>query len=325
MFHWKVRMGKVSEFSGYHSVSYGNPLIRSLERAEKDKGKQEVITAGKERFIHNPEQPYRKFLIGTPTLGVVRMEWSSARRSLIIPINWGAGEFIASHLPESVVAQGYTVADAENIILDQFIKGDYEWLLFLEDDNLPPADSLIKMEVHVLKARSPVISSIYFSKGSPSWPLVFRGRGNGCFLNFNMGDLVWADGVPLGFTLLHKSVLKWLWDHSPEYTLPGGTKVKKVFEFPRSAWYDPELDRYFTNMGTSDLKLCDRIMQEDVLSKTGWSDLAKKKYPFLCDSSIFVRHVDLQGKIFPDCAEKVIWPRRQKRGRENDFHIPFSL
>ncbi len=63
---------------------------------------------------------------------------------------------------------------------------------------------------HGAPAARAVVSGLYFSKGVPSWPLIFRGRGNGAFLNFRIGDRVWCDGIPTGFLLVHMSVIRWL-------------------------------------------------------------------------------------------------------------------
>lgn len=267
--------------------------------------KRTVLRVGDTQVIKNDGMLRRRLLVGIPTLGVVRIEWDLARRSLVVPINWSSGELISSHLPESVVAQGYTTADAQNVILERFILDDFEWLILYEDDVLPPSDTFIKLEQYMTKGDVPIVSGLYYSKGNPSWPLVFRGRGNGCFTKFKRGDKVWVDGVPTGLILFHRSILEWFWKNTPKYTLPDGRKIPQVFKFPRESWYDPEQDRYFAHMGTSDLWLCDRILKEGVMGKAGWPKLAKSRYPFLMDTSIFCRHIDINGNVYPDHAEVV--------------------
>ena len=51
----------------------------------------------------------------------------------------------------------------------------------------------------------PVVSGLYFTKSEPSEPLIYRGRGSGAYLDFRMGDKVYADGVPTGCLLIHHS------------------------------------------------------------------------------------------------------------------------
>jgi hypothetical protein len=184
--------------------------------------------------------------------------------------------------------------------------------LLWEDDVLPPFDALMKMNQHMIDQTAPIVSGLYFSKGEPSWPLVFRGRGNGAYLNFKLGDRVWCDGVPTGFLLIHGSILQYMWANSEEYKLPDGRKCRRVFQFPRESWFDPEQDKYFAQMGTSDLHFCDRLMKEKVFAKTGWKKFASMKYPFLCDTSIYAQQIDLQGKYYPAGCTKILAPKRSK-------------
>jgi len=280
---------------------------------EKQNATRTVTQIGADRVVKNNGLWQHRLLIGIPTLGVVRIEFDLARRALVVPINWSNGEMIAAHLPESIIAQGYTVADAQNVIVERFIRDKFSWLLLYEDDILPPADAFLKLDQHMRNEEIPIISGLYFSKGEPSWPLVFRGRGNGCYTDFNVGEQVWCDGVPTGFLLIHRSILQWFWVHAPHYQLPDGRKIPRVFETPRRAWYDPEQDRYFAQMGTSDLYFCDQIKQQEVLAKTGWEKLSKKRYPLLCDSSILCGHCSLDGVRYPEGGSQVITPRKARK------------
>jgi hypothetical protein len=259
-------------------------------------------------IVQNKGVHHRRVLIGVPTLGIIRIEWDVHRRGQAIPINWQSGEVTASHQPKSVVSLGYSVADAQNVIVERAFLDKYEWLLLWEDDVLPPFNALLMLDKHMNNQTAPIISGLYYSKGNPSWPLVFRGRGNGAFRDFKMGDRVWCDGVPTGFFLCHMSIINYLWAHSPEYKLPDGRKVREIFKFPRESWYDPEQDRYFAQMGTSDLFLCDRIIKEKILEKTGWKKFGNLQYPFLIDTKIFCQQIDLNGIYYPAQAEEILLP-----------------
>lgn len=262
----------------------------------------------------------KRIMIGVATLGVIRVEWDVHRRGQVIPINWQCGEVTANHLPDTF-GMGYHTADAQNLCLERAYLDKYEWLLLWEDDVLAPFDSMLRLAVHMEKMRAPIISGLYFSKSEPTWPLIFRGRGNGAFLDFKLGEtkdrngkitydgLVWADGVPTGFCLIHSSIFRWAWENSPDYQLPDGRKIKRVFKFPRESWFDPELDRYFAQMGTSDLDFCDRLMRENAFAKTGWTDLAKKKYPLLVDTNLYAQQIDLGGKLYPNNCGEILPPR----------------
>lgn len=286
------------------------------------KGARQVQKIGKTTIIKNLGPHMKRLMIGVPTLGVVRIEWDVHRRGQIIPINWQSGEVTANHLPDTV-GMGYHTADAQNLCLERAVLDKYEWMLLWEDDVLAPFDSMLRLAVHMEKMRAPIISGLYFSKSEPTWPLIFRGRGSGAFLDFEVGErrdpktkqllydgLVWADGVPTGFLAIHRSIFDWVWKNSPDYQLPDGRKIKQAFKFPRESWFDPEQDRYFAQMGTSDLAFCDRLIKENVFAKTGWASLAKKKYPFLVDTNLYAQQIDLQGKLYPNNCNEILAPKR---------------
>lgn len=270
-----------------------------------------VLKLGSDRITKNLGKLNRRILLGIPTLGVIRIEWDVHRRGQIIPINFQVGEITAPHMPESIIAEGYHTADAQNVIAERAVLDGYEWLLLWEDDVLPPFDMLMKFNQHMIDQTAPIVSGLYFSKGEPTWPLVFRGRGNGSYLNFNIGDRVWCDGVPTGLLLIHGSILQFMWQNSDEYKLPDGRKCRQVFQFPRRSWYDPEVDRFFATGGTSDLYFCDRLIKENVFAKTGWPKFSKKRFPFLCDTAISAQQIDLQGKYYPAGCTRILVPKRK--------------
>jgi hypothetical protein len=65
-------------------------------------------------------------------------------------------------------------------------------------------------------------------------------------------------------------------------------------------WVDPETNALSTQAGTSDLHWCDKVIKNDVLGRAGWKKIAKKRYPFLVDTNIFCKHIDLTtGRTWP--------------------------
>ena len=196
------------------------------------------------------------------------------------------------------IAQGFLVAEAQNLIVAKAMAGDFEWLLMYEDDMLPPADAFIKLNQYMMDAKYPVISGLYCGKSLPIEWLTFRGRGNGSYRDWEMGDQIWVDGVPTGFLLIHMSVMKEMWKDCEEYEV-GGIPVRRMFRFPRDLWQDPETHFYRTLMGTSDLDWSTRVVEGDYLRKAGWDEIADKEYPLLIDGSMLVHHIATDGKIFP--------------------------
>jgi GT2 family glycosyltransferase len=221
-----------------------------------------------------------------------------ARYGQAMPCNWSAAS--ASLGIGNVVPMHYLVADAQNLGCEDVVKKNFEWLLLWEDDVIAPHDALLQLNQYIRKAEIPVVSGLYFTKSLYSEPVLYRGVGCGCYRNFKLGQKVWADGVPTGFLLIHSSIIKLMWKESEEYETLGKRKTRKIFETVAQCYYDPETQSFSSGSGTSDLMWCLRVIKEDVLRRAGWPKIGRRKYPFLCDTKIFCKHVDLStGKQFP--------------------------
>lgn len=261
----------------------------------------------KTEIMDTKKNPQNKILIGTPTLGIIRFEWSASRWGQIIPCNWQTGQLPIGmpalyHANASAVL-GCLVADAQNVIVQEAVKKDYEWLFFHEDDVLIPPDMFLKLNDYMRSGNVPVISGLYYTKGEPCEPIIYRGRGNSFYGNWKRGDKVWVDGVPTGCLLINCKILRLMYEDAEEYVVkfPGLIrKVKKVFESPRRIWTDPETGYVNSNIGTSDLFWCDEVIRGKYLKKAGFEKVSRKKYPFLVDTTIFCRHIDLHsGTQYP--------------------------
>lgn len=264
----------------------------------------------------------KRFLVGTPTMGTVRMEWVNSRFSQIIPTNFSLADvqqFMSPYMPHE-----YSVSDAENLIAKTAIEQNFEWLLFWEDDNILPNDALVRLNEYMITGEVPVVAGMYFTKSVPPEPMVYKEFGAGYFGDWKLGDKVWVKGCPFGFTLIHMSLLKVLWDESPEYVVNGIT-TRRVFNIPNKAHVDPETGAWLTETGTSDLAWCKRLVEDKIFEKAGWPEIQKKEYPILCDTSIFVKHVDRNtGQQYPigvpnDFLQgKITWSQAVRRIREDE-------
>lgn len=240
-----------------------------------------------------------RVLIFTPTTGDVRMEWVAARYGQIIPTNWSNVElrqFLSGYIPIE-----YQLADAQNLMAKTVVEGDYEWVLYVEHDNILPPDGFWKMGDYMNSKEYPVVSGIYWTKTNPPEPILYRGRGNSYYQDWKMGDKVMVDGIPFGFRLESAELIKAAWKESPEYLI-GTTITRRVFEQPSALWFDPENGGMVGKQGTTDLAWCSRIMDDGLFEKAGWKEFQSKKYPFLVDTTIDVRHIDKNGMVYPDCV-----------------------
>lgn len=253
-------------------------------------------------IINDSDDPgyVKRILVGTPTTGLVRIEWVGARYGQIIPTNWS--NVIITPFMDSYIPLRYQVAEAQNLIVMEAVSKDYEWLFLIEHDVVLPPNAFIILNEYMRKCEVPIMSGLYYTRSRPAEPLVYRGRGNSFYSNWKMGDLVWCDGVPTGCLLIHVSILKAMWDESPEYLIKrgsGGTICRRVFETPRHQWTDPQSGVENTIQGTSDLDWCVRVMKGEYFKKAGWEKLQKEEYPFLVDTNLFCRHINPDGEQFP--------------------------
>lgn len=237
-----------------------------------------------------------RVLIFTPTTGTVRMEWVNARFGQIIPCNWShvdMQQFITPYVPVD-----YQLADAQNLMAKKVIEEDYEWIIYIEHDNVIPPDLLQRFGEYINERKVPIVSGLYFTKSTYPEPIMYRGRGNSYYGDWKIGDKVWVDGIPFGCRLEHASFVKEAWKNSPEYMV-GNVLTRRVFEQPGKIWFDEEKGGMASKAGTTDLAWCTRIMEEGLFEKCGWSEYKDKKYPFLVDTEIYVRHIDPQGRMYP--------------------------
>lgn len=243
----------------------------------------------------NPDWNNR-VLVFTPTTGMVRMEWVNARYGQIIPTNWShvqMQQFLNPYVPVQ-----YQLADAQNLMAKKVVEDDYEWIIYIEHDNVVPEDLFFKFGDYINKKSDPVVSGLYFTKGNVCEPLLYRGRGTSYYGDWKLGDKVYVDGVPFGCRLEHAGLIKEAWKESPEYMV-GNTLTRRVFDQPAKIWYDPENGGFASKFGTTDLAWCSRCIDDKLLEKAGWPEHQNKKYPYLVDTSIFVRHIDQNGVMHP--------------------------
>lgn len=245
----------------------------------------------------NPDEGWNKrVLVFTPSRGLVRTEWVQARYGQIIPTNWSMVEmtqFVSPYLPI-----GYQLADAQNLMAKKVVEDDFEWIIYIEDDNVIPPDTIRTFNEYMINKKVPVVSGVYFTKSVPPEPLIYRGRGNGYFNDWKFGDLVWASGIPFGCRLEHASLIKAAWEKSPEYYV-AGIPTRRVFEQPGRMFFDEKNQGMKAVSGTTDLAWCNRIIEDKLFLDTPFPEYAEMKYPFLVDTNLFVKHIDQNGRQYP--------------------------
>lgn len=254
----------------------------------------------------------QRLLLATPTTGLVRMEWVVSRYNQIIPTNWSKTDMI--QYLSSFIPIRYTVADAQNLAVQEAITRGFEYLLFIEHDTMPPADALLQFTNYMDKGDIPIVSGLYFTRSTPPEPMVYRGRGNHYYRDWKLGDKVWVDGVPTGMLLMSVKLLQKVYDDSAEYRTGSGQITRRVFETPMKTWFNEESGAQETLVGTSDLDFCNRVIKGGYLKD--WPKVAKKEFPFLIDTSIFCRHIESDGTQYPIAFPGEFLPQDETKLRQ---------
>ena len=252
-------------------------------------------------FICKEGKAQTRLMIGVPMTGLLRSEWVMSRYSQIIPCNWSQVELI--QWVDQYSPLNFQVADARNVITTEFVERGFEWLLFIDHDVILPATFFSTMNEYMLSSKYPIVNGLYFTKSVPSEPLLYRGRGNSYFQDWKLGDKVWVDGCGLGASLIHKSIMKVMYDMSEEYSLGGGKRARKIFDTPTRVFYDEETRSIHTASGTEDLEFYSNLIKRKVYEKAGWPSFQKRKWPVLVDTKQFCWHIDWDGNKFPMYGE----------------------
>lgn len=275
------------------------------KKKSKSKNKVQAKTDYRYSWETNPMPLQNRVLVGVPMTGMVRAEWMLARYGQIIPTNWSQVDMIQWINQMSPI--GYDVADARNKCVQKAVQEDFEWLFFIDHDVLLPPDTFIRINDYMREDKYPVVSGLYFTKSNPPEPLMYRGRGTSFYKDWEFGDKVWVDGIPMGCTLINVKVLKEMYKVSEQYRATDGEVVRRVFDTPRKLQKD-ENGNLNAQHGTEDLLWCTRAMEEKFLEKAGYPNIQKKQYPFLLDTGIFCRHITNEGHRYPDHVTGTNYP-----------------
>ena len=204
--------------------------------------------------------------------------WKKQRTVMLIPagdsiptkvyLSHCALVFPPNQSAHRMAAIGMEVGEAFSNSITEIIKhpeiGNWEYLLTIEHDNIPPVDGLVKlikrMEEHPEFA---CIGGLYWTKGEGGVPQIW-GDPRDPVMNFRPqppvpGELVECCGTGMGFNLWRLKMFK-------------DARLRKP-------WFKTVADK--TGVGTQDLHF--------------WSDARKYGYRCAIDCGVLVGHYDLLG------------------------------
>lgn len=209
-----------------------------------------------------------RFVVGCPCpTRVMTRETALALRGLQYPMFGN---------PIALSPDGMEVGEARNYIVETAIDMGAEYVFFLDYDVAPPPNTLVRLMQHNV----PVAGAVYHSKSVPSWPLIYVRGYNHAFEDYEMGDLIEADAVGMGATLIKTSVFK---------------KLKKPW-FRTVPGYTEDATSVLPHM-TEDIWFCDKVRDAGI--------------KVLVDTSLQAGHVDFRNGVL---YQRIPDPNDPKKG-----------
>lgn len=170
-------------------------------------------------------------LVAILTREMVSTAWAQGLRNLSLPS--------ASNI---IFLSGMPYDHARNSACEKILEFNFTWLLFIDDDVVPPPDVYARLVAH----GKDIISGLYFRRSEPtSMPVMLR-KGSGptdrpAFItDFKPGDVIEADMVGAGCLLIHRRVIEkmkanWFEWKVDQKQLPEIERTSEDFTFCTSA------------------------------------------------------------------------------------------
>lgn len=142
-------------------------------------------------------------VIGLPSLGrPVSLDWALAFKSLNPPINFNC---------IFQIVQNQEVGAARQAIAEFAVEKDAKFLFFIGDDVVCPPHTLRNLIFRLEQDASiAAVGGVYCAKATPTFPLVFRGNGQGSYWDWKIGEFFECSGLGMDCTLIRVSALKGL-------------------------------------------------------------------------------------------------------------------
>lgn len=215
------------------------------------------------RMADSAQWKKQRTVVILPASNSISTKVALSHWNLIFPPNNGVHRMIA--LGQEV---GEAYNNAIQAILDHPELSQWEYVLTVEHDNVPPPDGLVKLIMRMdANPRLSVISGLYWTKGEGGVPQIW-GDPADPILNFRpqppkVGELVECCGTGMGFVLWRLSMFK-------------DEKLRKP-------WFKTLNGSEGQGVGTQDLFF--------------WGDARKHGYRCAVDCSVLVGHYDSSADV----------------------------
>jgi hypothetical protein len=226
---------------------HNKDLDSSVDRLEKSKSYRDLST-----------------IIICPTRGVIPARVVQSWLGLMKPMN--------QKVIGPIFAIGMEVGQAYNSIIESILANpdlcNWKYILTIEEDNMPPADGLLKLYESMDKYD--VVQGLYWTKGEGGQPMIY-GSPDVIPKNFipqipKVGEVQPANGLGMGFNLFKLDIFK-----DKDVPKPWFKTVQEVVPGQGARAYTQDLFFY--------------------------EAAAKAGYVFACDNRVKVGHYDLSNDV----------------------------
>jgi len=171
-------------------------------------------------------------LIGVPHLGIVDFDFAFSLRNLKAP----EGSKMA------IFGQKRTIIhQARNIIVNALLESDYEWLLFIDSDQVFEPDLLLKL----LETKKDFVGTQIFKRVKPYSPCISRVDNKGNLISIMVNELSEVDSIGMGATLIHRKVFEKIKKPQFEFIGEKGEDIvfcEKAKKEGFKIWCDPNIE-----------------------------------------------------------------------------------
>lgn len=158
-----------------------------------------------------------KVSLGIPFYGSFSGEWTTQMLQFVAML-------AEEHELVDIITCGSMTADHNrNLIVDEFLKKDSEWLFWIDSDTMVPVGAVSRMVAH---GRT-LVSGLYYGKNPPHPPIAYMIH-NGAYtpidkkIKWEKGEIVPIDAPGMGCMLTHRSVFEDIRNNYEVYQVPGG-------------------------------------------------------------------------------------------------------
>jgi len=239
--------------------------------------------------------------LGIPCYGAQEAKWWAHMMKNIVEITKHV------ELVDILVSDSMTTDHNRNLIADEFLKSDVEWLFWIDADTIVPIGGLERL----LRTEKKMVSGLYYGKHFPHNPIAYE-KYNNAYRTINsdnkkweVGEIIEVDSVGFGSMLTHRSIFE---DIKKKYVpkMETGGGITLIHKDDIIAGKDAEItDKLIGNVlhkkltdPTIDIKFPFFMIEHNRTEDIGFTERAKR-----CGYKVYVDTSVESGHLYPKAFE----------------------